>query len=95
MDFDIHEIFEFCSEIKKFYVIITRPKTFLVFYETNLNKGRNSFYELMKSKPIDLIVEEENGNNTQTQFLNNAFNYFININLKVKTPDELHIIPLK
>ena len=92
VDFDIHEIFEFCSEIKKFYVIITRPKTFLVFYETNLNKGRDGFYELMKSKSIDLIVEEENGNNTQNQFLNNAFNYFINIDLKVKTPEELRIL---
>ena len=92
IDFDTHEFFEFCSEIKKFYVIITRPKTFLVFYETNLNKGRDSFFELMKSKSIEIIVEEENGNNTQEQFLNNVSNYFNNINLRVKSHEELRIL---
>ena len=68
---------------KQFYVIITRPKTFLVFYETNLNRERRGFYNFMKSKDIGLIVEEDNANNTQNNFLNNVNNYFREIKLNV------------
>ena len=91
-NYDKHEIFEFCSELKQFYVIITRPKTFLVFYENNLNRDRNGFYEFMKSKDIDLIVEEDNKDNSQRKFLENVLNYFQKINLIVKSPDELLIL---
>ena len=92
IQFDIHEIFDFCSEIKKFYVIITRPKTFLVFYETNLNIGRQSFYEFMKSEEINIIVEEDNLHNTEPEFLNNVLDYFNKIDLRVKSRDELRIL---
>ena len=37
--FDIHKYFEFCTELKKFYVLISRPKTFLLFYEDKNNKN--------------------------------------------------------
>ena len=53
-NYDKHEIFEFCSELKQFYVIITRPKTFLVFYESNLDRDRNEFFEFMKSEEIKI-----------------------------------------
>ena len=89
MKFDKHEIFEFCSELKQFYVIITRPKTFLVFYENNLNHSRDGFYRLMESNDAKLIIREDNMNNSQQQFLTNVNNYFREINLIVKTPDEL------
>ena len=42
-DFDKHRLFEFCSELKKFYVIISRARTFIIFYETG--RGYNcEFY---------------------------------------------------
>ena len=91
INLDKHEIFEFCSELKQFYVIITRPKTFLVFYESNLNRERESFYELMKSEDIELIVGEEN-EDTQNQFLLKVKNYFRDINLQVKSSNELRIL---
>ena len=89
MKFDKHEIFEFCSELKQFYVIITRPKTFLVFYENNLNHSRDGFYRLMESNSANLIIREDNMNNSQQQFLINVNNYFKDINLTVKSPEEL------
>ena len=90
--FDKHEIFEFCSELKKFYVIITRTKTFLVFYENNLNYERNSFYSFMESGEVNLISKEDYDNNSQSQFLENINKYFNDINLKVKSPYELRIL---
>jgi len=89
--FDKHEIFDFCSELKRFYVIITRAKTFLVFYESNLNKGRDSFYEFMKSENIKLI-DSENILYNQNQLLQRVSNYFNDINLRVKSPTELRIL---
>ena len=32
-NFDKHDFFSFCTEIKQFYVGITRAETFLIFYE--------------------------------------------------------------
>jgi len=87
-NYDKHEIFEFCSELKQFYVVITRPKTFLVFYETNLNKNRNQFYEFMKSENIKLI-EEDNNKNSQSNFLYEVSEYFQKIKLTVNSPEEL------
>ena len=87
LKFDKHEIFEFCSELKKFYVLITRARTFLVFYENNLNIGRDGFYKLMESNNINLIVY---GN--QNNLLDKINKYFRDINLSVQTPDELRIL---
>ena len=89
--FDKHEIFDFCSELKQFYVIITRAKTFLIFYESNLYKGRDSFYEFMKSENINLIVSENILFN-QNQLLQRVSNYFNDINLRVRSPTELRIL---
>ena len=33
-NFDQHKLFEFCSELKKLYVAITRARTFIIFFET-------------------------------------------------------------
>ena len=71
--YDKHEIFEFCSELKQFYVIITRAKTFLVFYEVNLNRERRGLYEFMKSKDIDLIESEDNKEINQNKFFRKSF----------------------
>ena len=90
--YDKHEIFEFCSELKQFYVIITRAKTFLVFYEGNLNRERSGFYEFMKSKDINLIETEDNKEITQKKFLEEVSEYFDKINLTVKSPIELRIL---
>ena len=90
--YDKHEIFEFCSELKKFYVVITRPKTFLVFYENNLNRDRSGFYKFMNSNNINLIDYEDNNNNSQSNFLNEINMYFKNINLIVESHDNLRII---
>ena len=86
--FDKHEIFQFCSELKQFYVIITRAKTFLVFYEKNLTKGRDSFYRFMESENINLI---ERCNN-QNELLKSIKKYFNKINLEVKSPHELRLL---
>ena len=89
--YDKHEIFEFCSELKQFYVIITRAKTFLAFYETNLNEDRAGFYKFMKSNNINLIVDEDNNQN-KNSFLENVNDYFKAIQLTVKSPKELRIL---
>ena len=89
-EYDRHEIFEFCSELKQFYVIITRPKTFLVFYENKLNRERRGFYDFMQSKAINLITTENE--TSQKQFLENVSQYFFKINLIVKSPKELIIL---
>ena len=34
-NFDFHTNFAFCSELKQFYVMVSRPRTFLLFYEEN------------------------------------------------------------
>ena len=90
LQFDKHKIFEFCSELKQFYVIITRPKTFLVFYERNLNYERDSFYNFMESQEVSLIVPESY--NSQNIFLDNVTKYFNDINLIVKSPEQLRIL---
>ena len=65
-DFDIHSNFEFCSELKQFYVIITRPRTFLLFYEEKANEHFSFFIRMINNKIfkyirdnffIDIIVD--------------------------------------
>jgi hypothetical protein len=83
--YDKHDIFEFCSEIKQFYVIITRAKTFLVFYENNLDYNRREFYNFMKSEKIKLIEEF----NSAEEFLIKVLDYFYKLNLNVKSKKDL------
>ena len=54
-DFDIHSNFEFCSELKQFYVIITRPRTFLLFYEEKANEHFSFFIRMINNKIIKYI----------------------------------------
>ena len=55
--FDKHELFEFCSEIKQFYVIITRAQTFLMFYESESDYfNKFLFYRYCTEK--SLIVDK-------------------------------------
>ena len=56
-EFDIHSNFDFCSELKQFYVLITRPRTFLLFYEEDI-KSNFSFYKRMINNNIIKKVEK-------------------------------------
>ena len=55
--FDKHKLFEFCSEIKQFYVIITRAQTFLMFYESEPDFF-NKFYFYRYCTEKRLIVDK-------------------------------------
>ena len=57
-DFDIHSNFEFCSELKQFYVIITRPRTFLLFYEEKANEYFQFFNRMIKNGIINYISDD-------------------------------------
>ena len=52
-DFDIHSNFEFCSELKQFYVIVTRPRTFLLFYEERANENFSFFNRMINNRIIE------------------------------------------
>ena len=56
--FDIHSNFEFCSELKQFYVIITRPRTFLLFYEEKANEYFQFFDRMIKNGMINYISDD-------------------------------------
>ena len=60
MEFDKHKLFGFCSELKQFYVIITRAITFLIFYEDeNKKEERNEFYNFCIDNNF---IDEDSGN---------------------------------
>ena len=54
-DFDIHSNFEFCSELKQFYVIITRPRTFLLFSENRIDEEFPFFSRMINNGIIEYI----------------------------------------
>ena len=60
-NFDKHDFFSFCTEIKQFYVGITRAETFLIFYEeSDFGKKIIQFFidnELI-SKDSNLIINQ-------------------------------------
>ena len=54
-DFDIHSNFEFCSELKQFYVMITRPRTFLLFSENRIDEEFPFFSRMINNGIIEYI----------------------------------------
>ena len=68
-DFDIHSNFEFCSELKQFYVIITRPRTFLLFYEDKINEFFPFFKKMRDNGTIDFINDNS--------YINIIMNFYI------------------
>ena len=85
-EFDIHKYFDFCSELKQFYVIITRPRTFLLFYEKK-NISYFSFFRRMIKNGI--ITDLGHNDNILNNIINNnAINYeHNNINNESKNVD--------
>ena len=60
---DKHKLFEFCSEIKQFYVSITRAQTFLMFYESEPDYyNKYYFYRYCAEKQLIADKRFINGN---------------------------------
>ena len=78
--FDEHEQFDFCTEIKRFYVMITRPRTFLLFYEEeDCSAIYNAFfkYELI-SKDTSSTIEKQ------------IISYFKNAKLSIQNTQKMY-----
>ena len=80
-ELNVHTNFGFCTELKQFYVMITRPKTFLLFYEEN-SIGLKILNYLIK---IGLVVN--NNNNIQEPIVNNNIQEPI-VNNNIQEPIE-------
>ena len=70
-DFDIHSNFDFCSELKQFYVLITRPRTFLLFYEEK-DSSKFSFFKRMIQNQIIKKVK----NTDEVNYIDEIMNYY-------------------
>ena len=70
-NFDIHTNFEFCSELKEFYVIITRPRTFLLFYEEKDMTNFSFFNRMIKNGIIKDRRIQDN-----YSYIGDIMNYF-------------------
>lgn len=68
-EFDIN--FEFCSELKEFYVIITRPRTFLLFYEEKDMTEFSFFNRMIKNG----IIKDSRTQDNDT-YIGEIMNYF-------------------
>ena len=75
-EFDIHSNFEFCSELKEFYVIITRPRTFLLFYEEKDMTTFSFFNRMIKNGIIKDSRIQDN-----YSYIGEIMNYFEKNNL--------------
>ena len=71
-DFDIHKNFDFCSELKQFYVIITRPRTFLLFYEER-DISNFSFFNRMINNGI---IKDLSHLGNQMDYIDEIINYY-------------------
>ena len=81
-EFDIHSNFDFCSELKQFYVIITRPRTFLLFYEEN-NMSNFSFFNRMINNGIIRYT------NMQYNYIDEIMSYYINNQMICRNKNEM------
>ena len=70
-DFDIHSNFDFCAELKQFYVIITRPRTFLLFYEERINNNFSFFHRMINNKIIKDLT-----NNNNEDYIKQIMDYY-------------------
>ena len=70
-EFDIHSNFDFCSELKQFYVLITRPRTFLLFYEEK-DISKFSFFKRMIQNQIIKQVK----NTDEVNYIDEIMNYY-------------------
>ena len=85
-DFDKHKFFDFCSELKKFYVVITRPKTFLAFYEQNSERSNNNnFYKFMINNNL---ISTDN----QQNFITSIIKFFNMLKKNFSTKNSLRIL---
>ena len=81
-EFDIHSNFDFCSELKQFYVIITRPRTFLLFYEKK-DISNFSFFNRMINNGI-IRNTDRNYN-----YIDEIMNYYINNQMICRNKNEM------
>ena len=81
-EFDIHSNFDFCSELKQFYVIITRPRTFLLFYEEG-NMSNFSFFNRMINNGII------RNTNMQYNYIDEIMGYYIDNQMICRNKDEM------
>ena len=82
-EFDIHTNFDFCSELKQFYVIITRPRTFLLFYEER-NVQNFSFFNRMINNGI---IEKAISNS----YIDEIIDYYEANNMLCKNKKEMKL----
>ena len=83
-EFDIHSNFDFCSELKQFYVLITRPRTFLLFYEENINSNF-SFYKRMINNNIIKKVEKTD----KVNYIDEIMRYYEENQMICKNKEEM------
>ena len=83
-EFDIHSNFDFCSELKQFYVLITRPRTFLLFYEENINSNF-SFYKRMINNNIIKKVEKAD----KVNYIDEIMRYYEENQMICKNKEEM------
>ena len=83
-DFDIHRNFGFCSELKQFYVIITRPRTFLLFYEEKDIKNFSFFNRMINNGIIKKV-------NNDFIYIDEIINYYEKNKMLCKTKEEMKI----
>ena len=84
-EFDIHTNFDFCSELKQFYVIITRPRTFLLFYEER-NCQNFSFFNRMINNGI---IKDLSQNRNNRNYIDEIIDYYEVNNMLCKNKKEM------
>ena len=81
--FDVHKHFAFCTELKQFYVIITRPRTFLLFYEELNCKYIYNFF--IKER----LIINDHGNESKLKI--QIWDYFQKANLKINDEQDFYV----
>ena len=80
----MHKHFAFCTELKQFYVIITRPRTFLLFYEES---NCRYIYDFFINE--GLIIDDSNDHG-ESQLKKQIWNYFQKANLKINDEQDFY-----
>ena len=84
-EFDIHSNFDFCAELKQFYVIITRPRTFLLFYEDR-NVNNFSFFNRMINNGI---IKDLSQKNQYNNYIEEIMYYYERNEMLCKNKEEM------
>ena len=84
-EFDVHTNFDFCSELKQFYVIITRPRTFLLFFEERDIQNFAFLNRMINNGIIKDLSQNRNNNN----YIDEIIDYYEANNMLCKNKQEM------